>query len=105
MSLIDPARSAHLCDVGQRDYLLVTAIGDDGETDIVLAEKASIGDETVTYNPRCPDAPHEQLGELPPRWKARIQLAPFYCGHPTKRGKPCRVLVSWPGRACTWHRR
>lgn len=103
-SLIDYARSACLCDVGQPDYAAVTAVRPDGTVVLVLADRGRIGDPTATVNATCPTAPHEQDGPLPDRWRDRVHLAPFYCGRRTLRGTRCRIPVAQPGQACGWHR-
>ncbi|MGO9156777.1 hypothetical protein [Mycobacterium sp.] len=99
--IIDPDRSTCLCDVGQPDYAAVTVIDPDGADRLVLAECATINDPTVSY--RSDPPPHEHLGPLPPRWGARVALAPFYCGRPTRAGRPCRIPVAAPGQRCSWH--
>jgi hypothetical protein len=103
MNLVDPARSAQLCDVGQSDYMLVTAVSDDGTVDYVLAERASINTDSG-YDSTCRDAVHERVGPLPYYWQSRVTLAPFYCGRRTLRGTRCRIPVSQAGDTCAWHR-
>jgi hypothetical protein len=105
VSVIDPARSTCLCDVGRPDYLAATAVAADGSNHLLLAHVDDIGDESVTYNHRCPDAPHEQPGPLPPQWGSRVLLARLRCGRPTKTtGQPCRIEVTRPGAPCGLHR-
>lgn len=101
---IDSARSACLCDVGCTTYLAATTVDTDGQVNLVLAERNSIGDETVRYDANCPAVAHEQPGPLPPRWRDRVALVPLRCGRPTKSGAPCRAYVTRPGAACGRHR-
>jgi hypothetical protein len=101
---LDTDRTACLCDVGAPDYLAATMIGPDGEHRFVLCRRDLINDPTIRYDPACTDAPHEQLGPLPPRWAARTRLAPLRCGRSTKAGRACRTPVARPGDACAWHR-
>ncbi len=64
-NLIDDDHSAHLCDVGQRDYLAATVVRADGSAHLVLAQRDAIGDLDVRYDPDTAQAPHEQTGPLP----------------------------------------
>jgi hypothetical protein len=105
VSYIDLARSTCLCDVGLPDYAAVLLVADDGREDLLLARQELIGDPCHAYNHRCPDAPHEQPGPLPPRWRSRVLLARLRCGRPTKTtGQPCRIEVTRPGEPCGLHR-
>lgn len=101
--LLDPARCACLCDLAA-DYVLAVAVEPDGATHYVLAHQPDIGDPAVRYTPDCPDAAHEQPGPLPPRWAARVELAPLRCGRRTRSGRRCRVPVARPNAACGRHR-
>jgi hypothetical protein len=104
-AIIDYARSACLCDVGLPGGEAAARIGDDGRADLVIVDVSLLGDGRYTYDPTTPEAPHEQVGcLLPPRWQARVALAPPRCGRKTKAGRPCRTPVTTPGDACSWHR-
>jgi hypothetical protein len=103
--LIDPAHTACLCDVGATDYIAATVVADDGTEHLILAERDSIGDASVRYDPLTAQAPHEQDGPLPTRYRLGLQAVPHRCGRPTKTtGRPCRIGVTRPGQACGLHR-
>jgi hypothetical protein len=105
ITYIDHARSTCLCQAGLPGYAAVVAIDSDGGTDLVLIDQSALGCESHnSYNPTTPQAPHEQAGPLPPRWRDRVQLAPLRCGRRTKSGTSCRAYVARPGHACGWHR-
>jgi hypothetical protein len=104
-SIVDPARTAHLCDVGQPDYLAATMVAPDGSEHLVLAQVDAIGDHRARYDSGCTDIEHEQLGALPDLWRYRTALAPLRCGRRTKAGQRCRRGVNEPGAACHSHRR
>jgi hypothetical protein len=102
---IDFQRSACLCDVGLPGIGASVCIGEDGGTDLVLIDQSRLDcTEHNTYDPTTPQAPHEQPGPLPPRWRDRVKLAPLRCGRRTKSGGRCRAYVARPGDACGWHR-
>lgn len=103
-AVIDPERSACLCDVGGTDIRASVCVGFDGHADFVLINAELLGDERHTYDPTTPQAPHEQVGSLPARWRDRVQLAPLRCGRRTQAGTACRIIVSQPGRTCAHHR-
>lgn len=105
-NLIDDDHSAHLCDVGQRDYLAATVVRADGSAHLVLAQRDAIGDLDVRYDPDTAQAPHEQTGPLPLKYVRRLTISArtHRCGRRTKSGSPCRTQVARPGDACTWHR-
>jgi hypothetical protein len=104
IAIIDFTRTACLCDVGLPGGEAAVLVGDDGRADFVIVDVSLLGDEGHTYDPTTPQAPHEQPGALPPRWQARVALAPLRCGRKTKTGRPCRTPVTTPGDACPWHR-
>jgi hypothetical protein len=105
-SLIDDSRTRCLCDVGGDDYLAATAVAADGSEHLLLARCDALGDENVRYDPNCSDVAHEQLGALPIEYVRRITISrrTHRCGRRTQAGKPCRILVTRSGDACTWHR-
>jgi hypothetical protein len=103
-SLLDDDHTRCLCDVGGDGYIAATAVAADGSTHLLLARVDAIGNSDVTYDPGCTDVAYEQLGALPPRWAARVALAPLRCGRRTKSGTPCRITVTEPNAACSWHR-
>jgi hypothetical protein len=70
------SRSQTLCDVGGDGYLAAAVIGPDGVEYPLVVDFALIGDPDVTFNPNCPDAPHEQVGPLPAPWRRRIDDQP-----------------------------
>lgn len=102
---VDNARSADLTDVGLANYLAATVIDEDGTEHAILAERESIGNPSVRYDPTCGHAPHEQLGALPLWFIRRITISrrTYRCGRPTKAGPPCRMSVPRQGDACAWH--
>lgn len=101
---LDHERSASLHDVGAPELAAVVGVHLDGSVLLLIAETARIGDPTAIFDAGCADAPHEQLGPLPARWRDRVALAPFYCGRQTLRGTRCRIPVTQPGGTCGWHR-
>lgn len=103
-ALVDHDHCACLCDAGAPGYAAITGIRPDGSTLLLFAETERIGDRTTRFDPNCRDAPHEQLGPLPARWRDRVQLAPIRCGRRTLRGSRCRIPVTQPGQACGHHR-
>ena len=106
LSIIDDARTICLCDVGgSPNYVAATVVNGDGVPVYLMAAVKSVGDTKVTFDANCPDAVHEQLGPLPPRWSDRVQLAPLRCGRTTRTGTRCRAYVGRPGDACGWHKR
>lgn len=109
MELLDFAGSACLCDIGGGEYIAAVAVGADGEQRLVLAERGSVGDEAVRYDPTCSEATHEQLGPLPLEYVRRLTISrrgshAHRCGRPTKAGTPCKIPVSDTGAACGFHR-
>lgn len=103
-SIVDFARSVCLCDVGLPGIGASVCVADDGQADLVLIDGALLDGKQSTYDPTTPQAPHEQTGPMPPRWRARVQLAPLRCGRRTKAGSACRTHVGRPGMPCHWHR-
>lgn len=104
--LVDHSRTRCLCDVGAPGYWAVTAVAADGTEHLVIAELDSLGDDDVRYDPACPAATHEKLGELPLEYVRRVTAVSrrtHLCGRPTKHGRPCRLEVAHPGAACTFH--
>src|SRR5258708_652543 len=73
--IIDSRRAVGLGDVGAPDYLAATVISADGSTELVLARRDALGDVTARYQSGCPDAIHEQLGELPLEYIRRITIS------------------------------
>jgi hypothetical protein len=75
--LIDNTRSWCLCTAGRTDhhYIAATVIATDGAEQLVLAHRNSLGSERVRYNADCPDAAHDQLGELPLEFVKRIAIS------------------------------
>jgi hypothetical protein len=104
INYIDDARSACLCDLGLPGWQAATCIAEDGRQDLVLVNTEWLGDRRYGYDHATYDAPHEQPGPLPPRWRDRVHLAPLRCGRRTKSGTSCRAYVGQPGEACGWHR-
>jgi hypothetical protein len=111
--IIDPDRTACLCDLGRPEYLAATAVAADGSEHLVLARCDALGDENVRYDPTCSAVRHEQTGPLPPgvQYRVRQVMGPgnddrdaLRCGRPTKSGTRCRIPVHQPGDACVWHR-
>jgi hypothetical protein len=105
--IIDPDRTACLCDLGRPDYLAATAVAADGSEHLVLARCDALGDETVRYDHTCAAAAHDQLGALPIEYVRRITISrrrTHRCGRRTKSGTPCQTPVTRPGDACGWHR-
>jgi hypothetical protein len=94
--LIDFDRTACLCDVGL-PYLAVTAVGVDGSTHLLLAQRDAIGNCTAGYDARCAHVTHEQLGALPDRFAVGIETTMYRCGRSTRAGSPCRMRVAHPG--------
>jgi hypothetical protein len=104
-SIIDDARTTCLCDVGgDPGYVAAAVVSAAGATTYLLASVESLGDPSATYDAHCSEAMHEQTGPLPPRWRARVQLAPARCGRRTKAGGRCRAYVARPGSPCGHHR-
>lgn len=112
-AIIDHARSACLCDAGLPDVEASVCVTEDGRADFVLIDATLLGDDRFRYDPTTPQAPHEQLGQLPPEFLHRITIAQrgtltsgriIHCGRPTKAGAPCRIPVPFCGDACHWHR-
>jgi hypothetical protein len=104
-NLVDPARSMCLCDVGLPGYVAALAVGPDGLEHLALGCRDRFGDPTAGYDHLCADVAHEQEGELPSLWRARVWLAPLRCGATTRTGRRCRQIVSRPGRRCGHHRK
>lgn len=73
-SVVDPARTAHLCDVGGSGYLAATAVSPDGTSHLVLARLDLLGKE-ASYEPACPEALHEHEGQLPLDFVRKIAIA------------------------------
>jgi hypothetical protein len=105
-NLLDDLRTACLCDARAPGLLAATAIAADGSEHYLLALRVAIGDESARYDPTTPQAPHEQLGELPSEFVRRLTVAArtHRCGRRTCKGRPCRIRVDRPGQACEFHR-
>jgi hypothetical protein len=102
-AIIDQARAADLADGGPPGHRLAIAIRDDGEELYWIVCDAELDAARPRFGNA--DQPHEQLGPLPAMWRHRVALAPLRCRRTTTRtGRPCRILVSRPGDACSWHR-
>jgi hypothetical protein len=101
-SLVDYGRACCLSDAGQPNYFAAVCVSADGTDALWLVSN----DELAAEHPRCgsADQPHELDGPLPPRWAARVALAPLRCGRRTRAGGRCRVYVTHPGEPCVWHR-
>jgi hypothetical protein len=101
-ALVDWERSACLCDVGLAGFVVAWSVTADGEDVAWLVNEAELlnGEKAQHGNA---NRPHEQLGPLPPRWRAAVQCAPYRCGRPRADGRPCRQSVKAPGRSCAWH--
>jgi hypothetical protein len=103
--LIDPARTACLCDVGDHDYAATVAVDHDGNETYWLIHKELLGEDGVDHGNEQP--PHEQLGPLPLDYVRRITISRrryTRCGRRTQAGTPCKIRVDRPGQACGWHR-
>jgi hypothetical protein len=74
--VVDPRRSACLCDVGAPGYTAALVVGDDGTARLVLVRHDMIGDPTARYDGDCQAAAHEQCGPLPFEFARRLTLAP-----------------------------
>jgi hypothetical protein len=72
---LDYARSARLSDAGAHGYIAAEILSADGSRHLVLAQLDRIGDERALYDPQCPNAVHEQLGELPLEFMRRIAIS------------------------------
>lgn len=101
--LIDFNRVADLCDVGGNGLIAAIAVGSDGWEYAVVASMAHLGDPSAHVNANTPEAPHEQLGPLPPELALRVKRARFRCGRTTTTGTRCRVAVDRPDFACRHH--
>lgn len=73
-NVIDPSRSACLCDLGC-GYAAVVAVAADGSEHLVLAERSALGDDSVTYDPTCAHVAHEQVAELPLEFVRRLAIS------------------------------
>lgn len=104
VAYIDDHQSCCLCDIGLPGWRATVCVADDGRHDLVLVNTEFLGDPRATYDPITTQAPHEQPGPLPSRWRDRVQLAPLRCGRPTKSGRPCRAPIPQPGDTCGHHR-
>jgi hypothetical protein len=74
-ALIDPHRSACLCDQGAPDLIAATVVDCGGHIRLVLVRRDRLGDPTARYDPATPDAVHEQLGPLPLDFARRLTIA------------------------------
>ncbi|WP_460359035.1 hypothetical protein [Mycobacterium sp. ZZG] len=102
-ALVDRERSACLCDVGSAGYVLAVAVTDDGYDTFWIVDESELHAEQPTHGNA--NQPHEQVGALPERWRERVAWsAPFRCGRPTKKKRPCRMPVAQAGDACEFHR-
>lgn len=107
---IDFARLVELPPQTEADdeYAATVIVDQDGTEHLVLLSRATFErddreNRTGWVDWPCAGIAHEQVGPLPQRWAQRTVLAPLRCGRPTACGRPCRVYVSAPGRACRWH--
>lgn len=101
--LIDPDRSAHLCDAGSPGFTAAVCVRPDGRDALWLVDRAELSAEHPRHGNG--DQPHEQLGPLPDRYRLGVRCTPIRCGRPTATGRPCRTPVHRPGDGCHWHRR
>jgi hypothetical protein len=101
-ALVDWERTVHLCDVGMPGHVIAVAVTDDGRDTLWIVDEEELHAEDPRHGNG--DQPHEWTGALPERWRHRVALAPYRCGRRTKTtGRPCRIEVSAPGRACGLH--
>jgi hypothetical protein len=85
------------------NYTLSWGIDSDGVAWPLLFDECVSGRCRLPYGPSLDrDAPaHERLGRLPPMWRERLQ---HHCGAPTRKGRPCRIVVDHAGDRCDIHR-
>ncbi|MBD0021934.1 hypothetical protein GII33_20745 [Gordonia pseudamarae] len=98
---LDWWETEELDDVGAPGKLAAAYTEPDGTRSYWIVEDALRG---VRVDNPMPDGwpAHERLGPLPPAVTARLNQPPT-CGRPTAKGRPCRLHVDHPGRACTIH--
>lgn len=70
--IIDSARSTALKDAGAPEFTAATIMNPAGEIHLVLIRRSALGDPNVVYNANTPEAPHDQLGPLPPEFVQRV---------------------------------
>lgn len=102
LTYVDPARTVPLGDAGLPGYSAAIALGPLGDETALLVRHDATSER---FDPACEAAPHEQGGPLDARTAARVQLAPIRCAARTKTGRPCRAVVTAPGRHCAHHRK
>ena len=104
-AIIDDSRSACLCDAGLPGIVAAVCVNDDGHSDLVLIVEVLIGNESATFDPTTPCAPHEQPGPLPAEYVDLITRPQrtARCGRRTKSGALCRTPVGREGDTCFWH--
>lgn len=73
--LIDPGRTAFLCDVGGRGFLAATAVRPDGTSHLVVACLDVLGDADTKYDSACAHVEHEQVGPLPLEYVRRLTIS------------------------------
>jgi len=69
-SVIDPERSACLCDVGAPDYVAAVCVTPDGDDVLWLVSKSDLDTEDPVYGDA--NQRHEKLGRLPQVVRERI---------------------------------
>ena len=98
---IDPERSVCLDQEGLPGFRAVTAVDADGNETLWLYRSGTA--EQALSGCACPEcAPHDQEGRLPARYRHKLTHA--RCGHPCANGRPCKAMVTEPGRLCPLHR-
>src|SRR5262245_13569110 len=98
--LVDPHRTACLCDVGAPGYIATVAVAPDGGESLWLADTELLDHDADLGNP---NQRHEKLGRLPQPIRDRIWGDALRCGRPRSNGQPCRQRVAEPGHACSDH--
>ena len=100
--LLSPGTAVPLDDDGAAGYYLAASLDTDGDTDLWIVDRELMrrgpSDDTGDRWPT-----HEDEGELPDEFKARIAAVPLLCGRPTRKGRPCRLVVDAPGAPCQLH--
>lgn len=99
--LVDPNRTACLCDVGAPGYALTVAVDHNGNETLWIIDNGQLGVDGTDHG--NPNQPHEKPGELPQTIRERIRGDRARCGRPRADGKPCRAPAPEPGRGCYWH--
>jgi hypothetical protein len=73
--LIDPGRTAFLCEVGGRGFLAATAVRPDGTSHLVIACLGVLGDADTKYDSGCAHVEHEGIGPLPLEYIRRLTIS------------------------------